>query len=144
MFGIQFGELLVLMVVALLVFGPDRLPEMAKQAASFIRDLRSMVARARSDLSDSVGDLGIDQEDLKTLADLRNPNSFVRSKLLDGQDLGIDELAESLKGDLDLERDGTLPSSNGAKRAKSTPNSDQAHSPARAATTPPPFDPDAT
>lgn len=104
MFGIEFGELLIILVVALLVFGPDRLPVMAKQAASFIRDLRTMVAKARTDLSDSVGDLGIDQEDLRTFTDLRNPKSYVRSKVLDGVDLGIDDL--ELEKDFDLNDDG--------------------------------------
>lgn len=91
MFDIGIGEVFVLLVVALLVFGPDRLPEMAKQAAGFVRDLRMMVANARKDLSGSVGDLGIDEEDLKTLSDLRNPKSFVRQKVLDGIDLGLDD-----------------------------------------------------
>lgn len=91
MFDIGIGEVFVLLVVALLVFGPDRLPEMARQAAGFVRDLRAMVANARKDLSGSVGDLGIDKEDLKTLSDLRNPKSFVRQKVLDGVDLGLDD-----------------------------------------------------
>lgn len=91
MFDIGIGEVFVLLAVALLVFGPDRLPEMAKQGASFVRDLRTMVANARKDLSGSVGDLGIDKEDLKTLSDLRNPRSFVRQKVLDGVDFGLDD-----------------------------------------------------
>lgn len=91
MFDIGIGEVFVLLVVALLVFGPDRLPDMARQAAGFVRDLRTMVANARKDLSGSVGDLGIDKEDLKTLSDLRNPKSFVRQKVLDGIDLGLDD-----------------------------------------------------
>lgn len=140
MFGIQFGELLVIMVVALLVFGPDRLPEMAKQAASFVRDLRTMVARARNDLSDGVGDLGIDKEDLQTLADLRNPNSFVRSKVLDGADLGIDDL----KGEFDVEFNDEKPRRNGAKGSTSEDTSDAEERPNSSAAAPAPFDPDAT
>ncbi len=92
MFDIGIGEILVILVVALLVFGPERLPTMVKQGASWVRDLRAMVANARRDLSDSVDDLGIDDEDLRTLSDLRNPQSFVRKKVLDGVDLGIDDL----------------------------------------------------
>ncbi|SEF17791.1 twin-arginine translocase TatA/TatE family subunit [Jiangella alba] len=95
MFDIGIGEVFVLLVVALLVFGPDRLPDMARQAAGFVRDLRTMVANARKDLSGTVGDLGIDKEDLKTLSDLRNPKSFVRQKVLDGMDLGLDDDDES-------------------------------------------------
>jgi Tat protein translocase TatB subunit len=52
---IGFGEIFVIAVVGLLVFGPDRLPDMAKQAGGWVRDLRAMVASARSEMSDSLG-----------------------------------------------------------------------------------------
>jgi Tat protein translocase TatB subunit len=96
--GMGFGEIFVILLIALLVFGPERLPSMIKEAASFIRDLRKMVARARSDIGTTVGDLGLDKEDLELLADLRNPKSFIRQKVLDGADLGLDdpELTEAL------------------------------------------------
>lgn len=101
MLGMGFGEIIVILLIALLVFGPERLPSMIKEAASFIRDLRKMVARARSDIGTSVGDLGLDKEDLELLADLRNPKSFIRQKVLDGADLGLDdpELTEALSLD---------------------------------------------
>lgn len=94
MFGIEFVEIAIILIVALLVFGPERLPEMAKQAASFVRDLRRMVDNARRDVHVSASDLGIDEEDLRTLRELRNPRTFVRDKVLDGvelQDLGLDD-----------------------------------------------------
>lgn len=89
MFGIEAPELLVLLVVGLLVFGPDRLPEMARQAGSWVRDLRRMVANARRDLSEGIG---VDEADLKKLQNL-NPKSYVRRNVLDGLDLdlGVDE-----------------------------------------------------
>jgi Tat protein translocase TatB subunit len=101
MFGIGAGEMIVLLIVALLVFGPDRLPEMAKQLASWVRDLRRMVANARRDLNVSASDLGIDDEDLKTLRALRNPKAFVRDQVLDGvdlDDLGLDDDTTSTNG----------------------------------------------
>lgn len=94
MFGIGFAEIAVILIVALLVFGPDRLPEMAKQAASFVRDLRRLVANARRDINVNAQDLGIDEEDLRTLRELRNPKAFVRDKVLDGvelDDLGLED-----------------------------------------------------
>lgn len=117
MFDIGLGEISIILVIALLVFGPDRLPAMAKQAASFIRDLRAMVAKARQDLSDSVDDLGIDTKDLKELANLRNPKSFVRSKLLDGEfdDLGLDEVADEFNDKPAPKKNGATKSSNAAK-----------------------------
>lgn len=55
MFDIGAGEIIVIAVVGLLVFGPDRLPEMAKQAGRWVRDLRAMVASARREMSSSTG-----------------------------------------------------------------------------------------
>ncbi|MFW6091894.1 MAG: twin-arginine translocase TatA/TatE family subunit [Actinomycetota bacterium] len=109
MFGIEFVEIAIILIVALLVFGPERLPEMAKQAATFVRDLRRMVANARRDVHVSASDLGIDEEDLRTLRELRNPRAFVRDKVLDGvelQDLGLDD-DEGGPGSGSARRDGS-------------------------------------
>ena len=40
MFGIGFGELIIIFVVALLVVGPQKLPEMAKKLARVLREVR--------------------------------------------------------------------------------------------------------
>jgi Tat protein translocase TatB subunit len=126
MFDIGIGEVFVMLVVALLVFGPDRLPAMARQAASFVRDLHAMMAKARRDLSSSVGDLGIDADDLKTLSDLRKPRSFVRTNVLDSVELSLAnlELPEPVEHQV-------------------TNGDDTAHSRDPVAGSPP-FDPDAT
>lgn len=50
MFGLSFGELLIIAVIALLLLGPDRLPEAAKTFGKGLRDLR----RATEDLKDQV------------------------------------------------------------------------------------------
>lgn len=139
MFDIGVGEILVLLVVALLVFGPERLPTMAKQAASWVRDLRVMVANARRDLSDSVGDLGVDQNDLKTLADLRNPKSFVRRSVLDGVDLGLDDL-----DDKPLSTPIPPRARNGSRPRAATTAGPAGPAEPDDPAQPPPFDPDAT
>jgi sec-independent protein translocase protein TatB len=46
--GVQ--ELLVIGVVALLVFGPDRLPELARRLGSFVRTLRGLTSSAAAEL----------------------------------------------------------------------------------------------
>lgn len=40
MFGIGFTELLIILGVALIVFGPERLPELAKTLGTFLGQLR--------------------------------------------------------------------------------------------------------
>ena len=50
MFGLSFGELVIIAVLALLLLGPDKLPEAAKTLGKGLRDLR----RATDDLKDQV------------------------------------------------------------------------------------------
>jgi sec-independent protein translocase protein TatB len=113
----------VLLMVGLLVFGPDRLPEMARQAGSWIRDLRRMVANARRDLSDG---LGVDEADLRKLQNV-NPKSYVRRNVLDSLDLdlGLDDDDEPRR-----RSGGRSPSPAGERVTKAPVD--------------PPYDPDAT
>ena len=52
MFGIGVPELLVIMVIALIVLGPKRLPEVAKSLGKAFAEFR----RATSDLSEELND----------------------------------------------------------------------------------------
>jgi len=54
MFDIGFFELVVIGAVLLLVMGPDRLPEVAKQIAFFIRKARQGVYRLRSEMQSEI------------------------------------------------------------------------------------------
>jgi sec-independent protein translocase protein TatB len=69
MFDIGLGEFLVLGLLALLVFGPDRLPSAASSAGKFVAKARETLGQARSQISQSA-DIGSVGEDLKSLADL--------------------------------------------------------------------------
>jgi sec-independent protein translocase protein TatB len=55
MFDIGLGELAILAVIGLLVFGPEKLPRAAADAGRWMRQLRTMAAQAKSDLADSAG-----------------------------------------------------------------------------------------
>ena len=73
---LNLTKLLVLGVVALLVFGPDRLPGIAAQAGRALRELRRMAEGAKSELQENLGPefSNFDIEDL-------NPKRFVRKHL---------------------------------------------------------------
>jgi len=73
-------EILVIGTVAMLVFGPDKLPDVARQAGRFIRTVRQMAENAKNDLGREIGkDLsGVELHEL-------DPREVVRRQFLDDQ-----------------------------------------------------------
>jgi sec-independent protein translocase protein TatB len=51
-FGIGIGEMLLIAVVALMILGPERLPEAARTMGKFIGDIRRATEPARSAMKD--------------------------------------------------------------------------------------------
>ncbi|WP_182377334.1 sec-independent translocase [Nocardioides sp. WS12] len=93
MFGIGFGELVVIAVLAVLVFGPDRLPELAQQAGKFVRQLRKFANNARDELRTELGPEFADLE----LTDL-DPRAIVRKHIADAM-AELDELEDAIRSD---------------------------------------------
>ena len=54
MFDFGFWELAIIMVVALLVVGPERLPALAGQVGRFVGKARRMIASIRSDIESEI------------------------------------------------------------------------------------------
>jgi sec-independent protein translocase protein TatB len=80
-FDVGLGEALLLVVLALVIFGPDQLPKVASQAGRALRQLRTMANSAKEDLRDGLGPEFADFDP----ADL-NPRRFVRKHLLEDPD----------------------------------------------------------
>ncbi|HEY9391745.1 MAG TPA: sec-independent translocase [Mycobacteriales bacterium] len=76
--SLGWGEIAFLVVIALLVFGPDRLPTLARDAARMLRQVRQMAQGARSQLRSELGPEFADL-DLDSL----NPRTFVRKHLFE-------------------------------------------------------------
>lgn len=132
MFDIGWGEFLVLVLAALFILGPERLPGAARWLGRTVRHLREYATGAHDQLK---SELGPDFEELrKPLDDLRqlrdfDPRHTIRRHLLDATG-GYDPLDE-------LRRDSLKP--NGYPR----PNRSDQQRPLTAGERPP-FDPDAT
>ncbi|MFW2513944.1 twin-arginine translocase TatA/TatE family subunit [Demequina sp. SO4-13] len=56
MFGINGGELLVLILIAIVVVGPERMPEYARQLREWVLGVRAAVDKGRAQLKAEVGD----------------------------------------------------------------------------------------
>ena len=91
MFGVGLPELAVIAFVAVLVFGPDRLPDLARQAGRFARQARALAHQARDELR---AELGPEYADLE-LRDL-DPRTIVRKHILEAMN-DDEEPAPSLR-----------------------------------------------
>jgi len=119
MFGsLGWGEILMLGVIALFIFGPDKLPQVARDAGKMLRQLREMANGARNQLR---SELGPEFADLDF--DSLNPKTFVRKHLFEDDTLAsLDDLTKDpLNGH--PQHSATTPLKEGER---------------------PPFDPDAT
>jgi sec-independent protein translocase protein TatB len=81
MFGVGLPELAVIFFVAVVVFGPDKLPDYARQAGRMVRQLRKFAKDAQNDLR---AELGPEYADLN-LRDL-DPRAAIRKHILEGMD----------------------------------------------------------
>ncbi len=92
MFDINSGEFLIIALVALIVFGPQRLPELLKKAGSFIREMRAMGAELQRGLERDIAELKEPIQELKN--DLSGPIRDI------GEDLTkpVKDLRESADG----------------------------------------------
>ncbi|MCW2793292.1 MAG: sec-independent translocation protein [Nocardioides sp.] len=90
MLGVGLPEFAVIAFVAVLVFGPDRLPDLARQAGQMMRKARAFANQARDELR---SELGPEYADLE-LRDL-DPRTIVKK-----------HIAEAME---DAERDATEP-----------------------------------
>ncbi|MEU0900012.1 sec-independent translocase [Streptomyces massasporeus] len=79
-------ELVALIVLAVLVFGPDKLPKVIQDVTRTIRKIREFSESAKNDIRDELGPEFKDFE----FEDL-NPKTFIR-KQLDNEDLGLKEI----------------------------------------------------
>ena len=76
------GELLGLAVLGLILFGPDRLPKLAVDAARVVRKLRIMYANASADLRSQVGDelqIFDESREVRKIADIR-PRTLLKNQ----------------------------------------------------------------
>lgn len=104
MLGIGLPEFAVIAFVAILVFGPERLPEFARQAGAMLRKARQFANAARDELRE---ELGPEYSDLE-LRDL-DPRTIVRKHIVEAmEDADEEERAPRRRGLRALD-DGEIP-----------------------------------
>lgn len=79
---INFGEWIVIAVIALVVVGPRNLPELAHKIGGWMREARAMATDFRVGLEREISELGDIQGDLKGLsAEISKPLKEIKDEL---------------------------------------------------------------
>lgn len=91
MIDFNASEILILVILAIIIFGPEKLPGLARKAARVFNYIRNIANDAQGKLRD---ELGPEFANLN-LADL-NPKSLVASTLLDPVTAEVTEVKKTL------------------------------------------------
>ena len=105
MFNIGFSELILILVVALVIFGPDKLPEVGKTMGKTIKEFKAAVNKIDSEIKKEVNDVaqatGMDE----TLKDLKQAEQSLKGIDKNLKDISkinplkneMDDLSQDLK-----------------------------------------------
>ncbi|MFF5401841.1 sec-independent translocase [Streptomyces misionensis] len=119
-------ELLTIIVIAVLVFGPDKLPKVIQDVTRTIRKIREFSESAKQDIRSELGPefKDFDFEDL-------NPKTFLR-KQLGNDDLGLQEIRNGfdLKKEMAEITDAVNGRDTGSSASSASSSSSDAASPA--------------
>jgi sec-independent protein translocase protein TatB len=137
-FNVGLGEIMVIVLVVLLLFGPERLPEMARQAGRFLGRLRLTTQDALDQLKEEADLKDLNLPDLRVGSLRSQARDYVRELMdVEGQMAELERERSELKAALEAEQHGD---GDGAPEAGS---GEEAGGP-EASTAPPPVDPEAT
>ncbi|MFC4630481.1 twin-arginine translocase TatA/TatE family subunit [Promicromonospora alba] len=114
MFGINGWELVIILVVAMLVIGPERLPVYAEQLGSLVRRGRDLLQTAKARVDDELGPEFNDVDWSKLDPRQYDPRKIVRDALLDDTPYAGPAGAGSLAASRAADRYGTPPAPAGA------------------------------
>ncbi len=144
MFNVGIGEIAVIVMVCLLVFGPDRLPEMARQAGRWLGQLRLMTQGALDQLKTEAELKDVNLPNLRVGSLKSQARDYIRELMdVEGQMADLERERESLKRSLKGEVDATKGNGNGsASTSTSVTESDSGSEPT--VWEPAPVDPEAT
>jgi sec-independent protein translocase protein TatB len=136
-FNVGLGEIVAIVLVVLLLFGPERLPEMARQAGRFLGRLRLTTQDALDQLKEETDLKDLNLPDLRIGSLRSQARDYVRELMdVEGQMAELERERQELRAALDAEQ-------NGGPKGPADGAADGADS-STADLGPPPVDPEAT
>ena len=102
MFNVGLGEIVAIVLVCLVVFGPDRLPEMARQVGRFLGRLRLTTQDALDQLKDETDLKDLNLPDLRIGSLRTQARDYVRELMdVEGQMAELERERQQLKAAID-------------------------------------------
>lgn len=81
MFGISFGEFLLILIIAVVVIGPKDLPEVARYVIKAIAKIKRLISQAKSEL-DAIGkEIGVDEIKNEIQIELANEKAKIEEEV---------------------------------------------------------------
>src|SRR6266536_294567 len=106
MFNVGIGEIAVIVLVCLVVFGPQRLPAMARQAGRWLAQARLAVERSLDELKQQADLKDLDLPDLRVGSLRQQARDYVRELLdVEGQMAELERERDRLRAALDAAHD---------------------------------------
>ena len=106
MFGMSLPEIIVILVIAVLVLGPDKLPEALVKFAKFFKYFKAQVSSAKSNFEQEVRIAELKADAAKLKSSVTDISSNVRKKLtfeeLDELKKSASDFSAELKNSLDF------------------------------------------
>lgn len=133
-FGIGAMEAFVILIVALLIFGPGRLPEIMADAGRTVRDFRRATRDLTGDFQDSVREVRATAEELQTeMQQTANELESDMKRTANDLESGTQVFAESVNESIPTNRRQQQRGTGGATAAKPVESPPSLESEARAA-----------
>lgn len=113
MFDVGAPEFLLLLAFAVILFGPEKLPELARKAARIVNYVRNIATNAQQQLGAELGP-GFENLDVRDL----NPKTFIQKHLLDEVDPIMADVKSELQGVTAMGREASQDVASAIENAK--------------------------
>ena len=114
MFGLSTEKFVILVIIALFVLGPERLPHYATQLAKLVKQLRRMLDGAKNQLASEMGDEFNDVDWRKLDPRQYDPRRIIRDALIDDPIRPVGPAPKTFNSD-------ALPAADGSATASAAP-----------------------
>jgi sec-independent protein translocase protein TatB len=106
MFNVGIGEIFVVLLVCLILFGPERLPEIARQAGRLIGQFRLMIQGALDQLNEEAELKDLKLPDLRVGSLRAQARDYLHELMdIDGQMAELQRERDRLRAAIDSERE---------------------------------------